>query len=111
MYATIILFGVVVLGLVVSIVAWISLRPRKGLREPVDTILSHPKSQSFHYDDLDEAGPSPELLARMEAAGMNTTHERWEDSDAAKRQTKLRRRQIQESMGEIPGEEEDEDHN
>jgi hypothetical protein len=41
-------------------------------------------------------GPSPWLLAQMEAAGMNTTHERWEDFEA-------RRRQIQESMGELPG--------
>lgn len=27
-------------------------------------------------------GPSPELLSRMEAAGMNTTHETWDEFEA-----------------------------
>lgn len=34
---------------------------------------------------LDTKGASPELLSRMEAAGMNTTHERWEDWRVSKR--------------------------
>jgi hypothetical protein len=34
--------------------------------------------------ELDTRGVSPELLAQMEAAGMNTTHERWDDFESAR---------------------------
>lgn len=91
-------------GAGIALILYLFLRPKRGYSQPVDQVLAKPRPplrkmtghEDEEYDEDGEprglGGPSPDLLARMEAAGMNTTHDRWEDSDAARRERERRRR-------------------
>lgn len=113
MFVVIAAIAVACLAMIVLIL-WIGRKPEKPgptFRKPADQLLVRPKlpepEELFptEYDSEGEPinvrdGPSPELLARMNAAGMNTTHSRWEDSPAARRKRETRNARPFQDMGE-----------
>lgn len=76
--------GVSAVGLILFIV-WINRRPKPPPQPKLYTGYERRGAREVRRDPDEEAGPSPELLARMDAAGMNTTHERWDDFARSKR--------------------------
>lgn len=109
MLTAMIIVGVVALLLLLF---FLLRRPKRRLSRPATTVLKRPPLDQMtghenerlpdpeelypHYDRAGEPiprrgrGPSPELLARMDAAGMNTTDKSWDEFESERRLRRMR---------------------
>lgn len=91
MFWTYFAIGVLVAGSIIICVLILWPHQDKTLRRPVEQVLAKKKTTSYEeYEYVDgepvpKDGPSAGLLAMMDGAGMNTTHERYDDFEKSRR--------------------------